>query len=348
MSQPAPLPCIYCGKDAGSPEHWLPRSLGVFGEGQVLHERLCGDCNGALGREVDHEFIRTGPEGVLRAALGVEGRSGDNPASTFLHRAATTHPVRAINEPSPEDPELLWETYSENGAPRIRVLEQIVVIDAEERRHLVPFNVKWTAAVLRGALHNRGIGEARLVDMYLDREHIEQARRVLSEVFPRFHALHHERSGAGETRRKIQFANRLTPVYFRGLAKIAFHGALKLMPHLDGGAAEFAELRNFVRHGIPTVRDIVKSTREPIFPVCKEGLRPRNWGHIVVVEADSNAILVRLQLFIGPAYLPSTWVVRLCGASPQIVARRAAGVFCQYLPPDMKGEIVELAAVITD
>src|SRR5687767_12617868 len=123
--------CIYCGAEATAREHWLPRSLGTFGELQVLHDTICPECNGVLGREIDEAFIRTGPEAILRFGLGIEGRRGIG-TNPFYNRAATTQPLRAVNVPGAgegDEPELLWETYrGPNGEVQARLMQQLVLV----------------------------------------------------------------------------------------------------------------------------------------------------------------------------------------------------------------------------
>ena len=106
-------------------------------------------------------------------------------------------------------------------------------------RHLIPFNPSWSADILRGALNHRDIENGTLHEIYLDEKHVEQVKPVLREVFPGFKAELFGRSGAGQTVRRLGFENSIGPDYFRGLAKIALHGALRLMPEWDGHAWEF-------------------------------------------------------------------------------------------------------------
>ncbi len=74
---------------------------------------------------------------------------------------------------------------SEDGEPRGRLLEQLVVV-AEGRRVIVPFNINWPADVLRMALRERGAEGGQLEQVYLDPERLERARPLLREVFPDF------------------------------------------------------------------------------------------------------------------------------------------------------------------
>jgi hypothetical protein len=94
--------CIYCSAPAASEEHYLPRCLGAFGY-ELLRDRLCVDCNGFCGRVLDQELIRNGPEGVVRAAMGISGRHDDSPNPAY-YRAATTQPVR-LTIPQGRDPQ---------------------------------------------------------------------------------------------------------------------------------------------------------------------------------------------------------------------------------------------------
>jgi hypothetical protein len=315
------MPCIYCANPADSPEHWLPRSLGNFGEQQVLRDRVCRECNETLGRDVDLEWIRTGPEGIFRAGLGIVGRreEGGNP---FYFRAATDHPVQAVNvvaDGAQNEPALLWEAVpGPDGTLQGRLLEQIVVLDAAGQRRAIPYNVNWKAATLREALAHRGIHNAALVEVYLDEDHVGAARVVLSEVLPGFRAELFARDGAGQQQRRIQFANHLREPYFRGIVKIAFHGALKLLPHLSGAEREFDRTRQWARFGVRPAAPFWNLVRQPIVAELGNGVMLRDWGHLIAVEADYGRVLARMQFFVGPQALPRTWVVDL-GPNPSLL-----------------------------
>src|SRR5688572_17133852 len=173
--------CIYCGAEADSAEHWLPRSLGTFGPLQVLHGAVCGPCNEGVG-EADREFIRTGPEGIHRRGLGIAGREreGGNP---FYYRAATTQPVQARSIADPEEGHLYWETRPGEQAPEGQLMQQ-VVLENDTQRRSVPFSLEWNAQVLRGALDERGVQGWSLREVYCEPEHLDQARVLLRQVLP--------------------------------------------------------------------------------------------------------------------------------------------------------------------
>ena len=268
----------------------MPRSLGTFGPLQVLNDRLCDDCNQSLGREVDQEFTRVGPEAILRAGLGIQGRHGDV-RSPFYFRAATTQPLRALDANPPEDEAgLLWETVlGEHGEPQGRLLQQLVVVDEDGRRHAVPFNIEWPSAVLQEALRHRGISGAQLKEIYLDPEHLERVRPVLSDVFPQFRDVQHfGRSGAGQQRRTLIFENQIGPTYLRAIAKIAFHAALRFVPGLSGQEWEVDVIRRFIRRGDLPMINPVQMTSRPIIAGIGDGVTLRDWGHVVAVETPTR------------------------------------------------------------
>src|SRR4051812_38503721 len=108
------MPCVYHpDRQADGREHWLPNALGSFGPLQVLHDRICEECNQEFGRTLDIEFIRTGPEGVFRAALDLPRGAAAEGGNPFMFRAAGPHPVQGhqVNPPEneAEEADLLWE-----------------------------------------------------------------------------------------------------------------------------------------------------------------------------------------------------------------------------------------------
>jgi hypothetical protein len=250
----------------------------------------------------------------------------------FYHRAATSQLVRATNISPGDEPELLWETYrGENGEPQGRLLQQLVVIDGQGIRHLIPFNPAWTAEILRAALGHRHIENGTLREVYLDEEHLQQVRPVLREVFPGFEAELFGRSGAGQTVRRLGFENNLGPDYFRGLSKIALHGALRLVPELDGHAHEFDSLRRFIRYAeLPASRPIWH-TPGSLIAGLGNGVMLRDWGHVVAVEAGEDQIFVMLQFFIGPGATPPVWVVHLGPRPTGVQPDLGIAYFAHYL-----------------
>jgi hypothetical protein len=76
--------CIYCGADADSGEHWMPKTFGTFRNFKQLFDRLSATCNTALG-ELDQEVANTGTTALAKAHLGIEGRHKGRQVSERPH-----------------------------------------------------------------------------------------------------------------------------------------------------------------------------------------------------------------------------------------------------------------------
>ena len=336
--------CIYCGAEADSAEHWLPRSLGTFGPLQVLHGVVCGVCNEAVG-EADREFVRTGPEGIHRRGLGIAGREGQG-GNPFYYRAATTQPVQARSIADPEDPHLYWETRPGENGPEGQLMQQLVLESDTGEKRAVPFNLEWSAEVLRRALETRGVQGWALCEVYFEPEHMQQARSLLSQVLPGFSAQHFGLSGAGQSVRTIGFMNEVGPSYFRGICKIAFHGALRLFPDLDGHAWEFDSVRRFIRYDERPISSPVAKLPGALLPKIGDATLPGGRGHIFIFETRANQLFVRIQFFVSrtlPAeHVPPPWQIRL-GRKPTIAPDISGIWLARYLvQPDVSGHIGDL------
>jgi hypothetical protein len=259
--------------------------------------------------------------------------------------------LRAVDANPPEDEAgLLWETVlGEHGEPQGRLLQQLVVVDEDGRRHAVPFNIEWPSAVLQEALRHRGISGVQLKEIYLDPEHLERVRPVLSEVFPQFRDVQHfGRSGAGQQRRTLIFENQIGPTYLRAIAKIAFHAALRFVPGLSGQEWEVDVIRRFIRRGDLPMINPVQMTSRPIIAGIGDGLTLRDWGHVVAVETTHAAIHTKLQFFIGPGAVPPTWMVRVGRRPDSVSSDVAVAYYARYLddpsPDGHTGEMIPLEA----
>ena len=336
--------CVYCGADADSPEYWLPRLLGTFGPLQVLQGAVCRLCNEAVGK-VDREFIRTGPEGIHRQGLGIAGRDGEG-GNPFYYQAATTQPVQAHSLVDPEAPHLFWETRPGEQGPEGQLMQQLVLESDTGERRAVPFNLNWSAEVLRQALESRGVQGWLLREVYFEPEHMQQARELLSQVVPGFSAQHFALSGAGQSVRRIGFMNHVGPPYLRGLSKIALHGTLRLFEGLDGHALEFNSLRRFIRYDERPTSNPVSQLPGTLLPEVGDMSTGWERGHIFIFETRAAQFFVRLQFFVSrtlPAdQVPPPWQVRL-GRKPTKAPDLSGVWLAMYLAkPDASGHIGNL------
>jgi hypothetical protein len=155
--------------------------------------------------------------------------------------------------------------------------------------------------------------------------------------------------GAATLRPSPRTRLRLGPDYFRGLSKIALHGALRLVPELDGHAWEFDSLRRFIRYAeLPAFPPMWRKAGSLIAGLGN-GVMLREWGHVVVVEAGEGQIFVMLQFFVGPGAIPPARVVRLGRRPTGVRQDLAIAYLARYLerpsPEGLTGEFMRLDMV---
>jgi hypothetical protein len=300
--------CIYCGGHPLSDEHWLPACFGRFNY-ELLKDRICVACNGRKGLgALDEAVIRTGPEGVFRALRGISGRGGHKTVNPVYYKAASEQPVRIVAT-DPMEPAIIWEPFHDAGHGRGRPARQIVVVDEHGARHAIPISLAWTPNVLTSALEHRGLRAAKVIEVYVDPDEVEVVRRLLSPIFPGFVADCFARDGAADSKR-MRFEYTIGGVYMRGLAKIAFHYALKFLTEVRGDERAFGPVRDFIRLGLGGVDDFVRDGTG-VFSFIPARAKPVRWVHFFAVQSDADGVLGRLQLFVGPEHKPIPWLVQL-------------------------------------
>jgi len=87
--------CIYCGNDADSEEHPLPRALGKFKGYVKLLGRVCSLCNRKCGK-LDEQLSRSGIEGWHRIRLEIEGRKAHEKVNPFYRGSAGGKPIEMV------------------------------------------------------------------------------------------------------------------------------------------------------------------------------------------------------------------------------------------------------------
>ena len=240
-----------------------------------------------------------------------------------------------------DDSEVFWEILpGEDGALQGQLMRQLVVLDADGKRRAVPFNLQWTPVVLREAIAAKGLQGGVLREVYLDEADLPNARKVLSEVFPGFKAEWFGRSGAGQSVRTIGVWNSLDASYFRALAKIGLHGALRLVPGLDGHSWQFDVLRRFIRYDERPSSSPVG--RRATSLVSELGITvPEHGCHVFSFDAKEGQLFATLQCFASASlpetFTPPTWQVRLGRVSPAMPGDRLVYVAEYFSEPDESG-----------
>jgi hypothetical protein len=272
------------------------------------------------------------PEAIHRQALGIEGRSG-RATDSFYRNAAATQPVQARSVGHDEDDgEVFWETVvGVNGIPEGRLLQQLVFEDSSGRRRAVPLNLKWTPDVLRAAIARRDLDGWIPTEVYVDVEDLPRALELLKAVAPGYSIQHYHRTGAGQKVRTLGFLNTVGIPYLRGVAKVGFHCALRLVRGLDGNAREFDVLRRFLRYGeLPTRLPLTPRTGNLVTELALT-LPVSRGGHLFLIEERAADLLVTSQLFASSSLpSPPMWQIRLGRKPPTLRSVAWTAYFAAY------------------
>jgi hypothetical protein len=310
--------CIYCGAQGDmSSEHYLPDALGVFGVFQTLEGKVCGGCNTAIGNAAETQFLRTGPIGFFRWVLGIEGTNGQPPAP-FYKRAGGAPPILVYGRAPGVDYDLLWEI--EWATRNIFQARQIVFEDAVLGKLplLVTDRMLNDRTTLLPALAERGIPAARPILAFGDPLEIPQIEAILQHNYGQLPV-----GGWQQTPALAGDQIALTTVvqvgqpFFRAVAKIVFHYALKVFPDLDGAHASFQPIRNYIRQGMGD--GFVRELPGQVVGNFRWGERPRQWSHLLYVERNYAWVVGYAQFFLGPESLPFPLEVRIGGNPARIM-----------------------------
>jgi hypothetical protein len=313
--------CIYCPERRDSPEHFLPAALGDFGESQILHDRVCQTCNNEIGRAVETQFLRAGPIALFRWVLGVEGRNGQ-PPTPFYRGAGGAPPILNVGPLRGAGYDILWEV--EWATRNVTPARQVVFRDRDQGfvPVLVTDRVLRDRAAFRPVLAERGIPNAVPAYVWADDEDREPLEAMLTaEYGPLPEGVWDQEQPAPDGREvPLRAEVRVTQPFFRAVAKIVFHYALKVFPDLNGPAPELQPIRDYVRHGHGEDNHFVQELPGQIVGNLRDGGRPEGWCHLLYVERNARYIVGYAQFFVSAQHLPRPWQVRI-GPNPGLIAR---------------------------
>jgi len=344
LTQRSQRPCIYCSKRAPtSQEHWFPRWLGDFDACEPLLGRLCGPCNRHLGKIVDQDMSRLGPEALSRYRLKIAGRDTDwMKANPFTYRS---QPAEAATTARTMFPDLDFETLVEDipgsDPPERRPLRQLILTDASGARTALRVPDGVNADWLRQAVEGRGLGQAKLTHVVCeavgpDDEPLggtlpDWFRAAVGAVFPdAANIAWYLREGGPKMTLPSPTTLNLSLAYTRGLAKIAFHYFLKYDPHVTGAEENFTPIKRFIYDGTGGWQDFVTLGARP-FLIARSA--PRYCAHFLMAESDSVDVLrVRMQFFVNGPY-PAAPVAVTLGPDRYTRHLDVAHVLRLYDPP---------------
>jgi hypothetical protein len=315
--------CIYCDEEADSKEDWLPRGFGAIKGMTLLKDRLCEQCNNTLGHEVDQEVLKTGPTGVLRSLLKIEGRHGVPSPNPFHYKvmgpeSATTMTMQCGHA----DHKILGEPYTDaEGQGHVYPLRQLVFRKSDGEMVCVPFPPKYDGVRLRELIVQRDLEGAKLEEIYLAKdESVENmdTRRVLTDALGHFDAIAYGGVGTSGGRQTTTLSAGISRAYIRGLAKIAFHYYLWTSHIHTGAELIFQPIRQLIRHDEGDWRSYVQLTAPQFIGQLAEGNVPEGTSHFFGVGKHAGHIVSAVQFFVGPGHMTPPSVILLAVTSGHI------------------------------
>jgi len=327
--------CIYCDSIGPfSEEHALPRSLGEFSGFPPLINRVCTKCNEDIGR-LEEQFGRSGPEAFFREYLNIEGRDTHNNINPFKRRSAGAKPIDFTALLPEEDIKVLWEFNS--GEKTVREVTQIVFIDDQGKSYPLRIH-KWMNNTDQLRMEMKKIGldlRGKLpARVFASDDETERVKNLVRGLGFKIKWLPPQLSA--KMNNPVVKVH-VTDFYFRAIAKIGFHYLISVVNTFRGNEHCFAAIRRFIIEG-GTVENFVTHTRRPILTFPHPNIRPRGWGHLLLVENVRGQIRARLQFFLGPRYNPPTYLVRLSEDVISIGEISGKGHYFCYFESGRKGK----------
>jgi hypothetical protein len=334
--------CIYCmEREADAREHYLPQCLGRFQNFEPLLNRLCQKCNEGIGA-LEREFCRRSPEAVVRSVNWIKGQTR---GSKRTRKPAHIYQPDKIGGrhlymygPDPETGrDILWQTDTKPGA--IKEISQFVLFDdqGEETHHIpIPTEIRTgreLVELFRAVGVNFPIPKAQVIASSGDEDRVQAMCNELNWNFD------FQRRKGGRVPRQF-FKGEFGPAYFRALAKIGFHYALRYIPTITGNEGVFRDLRDFIRDGA--------GDHHQFLTECKAALNPDGPpGHILTTVANPDIpIIVNLQFFAGCKTELPQWRLVLGDNPTALCAEQASAHFFSYTQEEdgrlTEGEVVAM------
>ncbi len=301
--------CIYCDAPAASKEDWLPRGFGAIKEMTLLKDRLCMECNNTLGHEIDQEILKTGPTGMLRALLRIEGRHGVPSPNPFHYKvmgpeSATTMMMQCDHGAHHK---ILGQPYiGADGQGYVTALRQLVFKGDGDEMVCVPFPPNYDGPRLKELIARRSLEGLKLEEIYLDKQESHdnpEMLRVIKEAVGKFEATVYGGIGTTGGRQDVLMSAGISLAYLRGLAKIGFHYYLWTSRMHSGAELIFQSIRRFIRYGEGDWHSFVLLTVPQFIGQLAEGNVPECYSHFFGSGKQHGHLVSAVQFFAGPDHM---------------------------------------------
>jgi hypothetical protein len=294
--------------------HILPKSLGPFKNQPTLSEKVCADCDTAIGK-VEDQFTHTGLAALLRPQLGLVK---DEHRSPFRRSFAGHGPIDiTIKYPGTND-DVLLEPIGPKDCELTPVLPipQLHLIYTDGKKKCI--RIKHRSLTSKEVLNL--IGEKRPKQIAVFGVTNEEYKKICKAFCQAGIPLSEEKQVRPPADKPV------IPVvgrghysydkrYIQAIAKIAFHYYLGMNLgncYMYGSEDVFNPLRRFILYGEGNPETFVIHKNGYFVDDLRIGWRPQFYGHIFLAEVSNNYIKVKAQFFVGPDIDPPYYEVILC------------------------------------
>ncbi len=327
MTSTARGKCIYCKRTfddtRGQGDHFFPAAMGEFAN-LVRFRGVCVPCNNGFS-PADEQLCRCGPESFMLRVSDPPRRGRDEntawvaahgapPPRLYTERAG----AKLIAKPIGRDPRLT------------QTPDQIVIEDQNGQQHQIPVShqvngttVYLNAAAVRRKMNELGITGQINVRASASEENWERVLGLINELWPTAKVEDLPRTEAGLHVGSGPITFTVTDLYFRGLARMAFHYYLCYNARgLQGSEPQFHAIRRFIKDGGEPEPFFTSPERSPVYFGTPFGdlpdggaITPGSWFHLLAFDDSHESIVVMLHLFLGPGWANQPHYVEI-GPSP--------------------------------
>jgi len=294
--------CLYCSEEPRSEEHPLPAAFGEFINAPTLKDRICGRCNSERIGILDEQYVRCGPEGLLRKRYGIEGRGHHERVNPFYRGSAGGRRIEFLAWDEALQCEVNVELLGGNEG---RQLCELILKEKAGQTHHVALKPEMTSKELLNivaGLKIAGECESRIT---FDPATEHWVPELIKKAWP---AASMSEGTLGATKFQGGVAKfQVTDRFYRAIAKIGFHYFLTQFPRYTGHEAIFSDVRSFIiedsKELVPArVNQFIGVRPYPLAtPMSDPRVRPNGWiGHLVCAEVREGACLAHYEPFISP------------------------------------------------
>jgi hypothetical protein len=296
--------CLYCSEKPRSEEHPLPAALGEFINAPTLKHRICCQCNSKRIGLLDEQYVRCGPEGLLRKKFGIGGREHHDKVNPFYRGSAGGHRIEFLAWDDALQCEVNIELLGGNQG---RQLCELILKEksGQAPAHHIALRPGMTADELLRIVADLKITGELESRITFDPDTEQWAPELISKAWP---ASSMSKGVLGATMFQGGVAKfQVTSRFYRAIAKIGFHYFLTQFPKYTGHEAIFSDIRNFI---IDDSKELVAARinrfigvrPDPLaLPMCDPRIRPTGWvGHLICAEVRDGACLAHYEPFISP------------------------------------------------